>query len=477
MAHGGTTFGLWSGADRPFKPDTSSYDYDAPISEAGWPTEKFARTRALMTRYLAPGEMLPDPPARNPVIAVAATRAGERAPLLNNLPEPVHDAFPHTMEHYDQGFGAILYRTTLPAGPAATLEAAAVHDLGIVHLDGRRVGVMDRRHRSFRLRLPERKVPAVLDVLVEAMGRVNFGPEVHDRKGLHGPVRVGEEVLSGWDVYRFPLDAAPPTGLDFKAPGPDPGGVAFWRAALDVPEPGDTFLDMSRWGKGIAWVNGHCLGRFWNIGPTQTMYVPGPWLRSGRNEIVILDLLGPSEPVVRGLKEPVLDRLRPELDPSRRGRTAPDRAVVGVTALEGRFAPGTDVQVVRFSRPVRGRYVALESLSAHDGKPYAAAAELSLLDPDGEPLDQGAWSIAGVDSEELSREDGSAGNALDGQAATFWHTQWADASPGHPHRLVIDIRASRAVGGLRYVPRPGAGAVGGRIKDYRMIVRERLALP
>lgn len=190
-----------------------------------------------MRAYLKPGETLPDPPARNPVIAVAAVAAQERALLLKNenLPEPIHDALPHTMEHYDQGFGLILYRTRLPAGPAATLEAAAVHDLGIASLDGRMVGVMDRRNRSFRLTLPERKAPAVLDLLIEAMGRVNFGPEVHDRKGLHAPVRLAGEPLSGWEVYRVPLEAGPPSGLKFKAAGPDRNGAAFWRVALYVP--------------------------------------------------------------------------------------------------------------------------------------------------------------------------------------------------------------------------------------------------
>ena len=124
MVHGGTTFGFWTGADRPFKPDTSSYDYDAPISEAGWPTEKFFKTRELFARYLLPGETIPEPPAKNPVVTLAPVEATVCAPLLENLPAGVSDSRPRAMEQYDQGYGCILYRTTLPAGPEAVLEAA-----------------------------------------------------------------------------------------------------------------------------------------------------------------------------------------------------------------------------------------------------------------------------------------------------------------------------------------------------------------
>ncbi len=317
MVHGGTTFGLWSGADRPFKPDTSSYDYDAPISEAGWPTEKFSQTRALFAQHLLPGESIPEPPAKNAVITFGSTELRECAPVLANLPAPRIDATPRTMEQYDQGYGCILYRTLIPAGAPATVEASAVHDVGLVFVDGQRIGFMDRRNGNFRVDLPARAMQATLDILIEAMGRVNFGVEVHDRKGLVGPVRIiaadGQAIESkSWEVYPLPLDGPMLDRLHYKklrAAGP-----AFWRTKVTIGTPGDTFLDMRSWGKGAVWVNGHCLGRYWNIGPTQTMYVPGPWLKQGKNELVIFDLLGPSAPVVEGLAQPVLDQLRPELD-------------------------------------------------------------------------------------------------------------------------------------------------------------------
>jgi len=313
MAHGGTTFGLWSGCDKPFKPDTSSYDYDAPISEAGWATEKFFQTRELFAKYLQQGESLTEPPARNPVITFPPVEAREAARVFENLPAALDDPQPRNMEAYDQGYGCILYRTTVPAGAAAALEVAAARDFGYVYLDGKRAGVLDRRGGDPRLQLPDRPKASTLDILVEPMGRINFGPEMADRKGLIGPVKLGGSVLAGWRIFRLPLDKGMLRELRYRA-APKGAGPAFWRASVSLAQPGDTFLDLRGWGKGVVWVNGHCLGRFWDIGPTQTAYAPGCWLRRGANEVVILDLKGPRDPVVAGLASPILDQLRPDLD-------------------------------------------------------------------------------------------------------------------------------------------------------------------
>jgi beta-galactosidase len=315
MAHGGTTFGLWSGTDHPFKPDTSDYDYDAPISESGRATAKFIATRELIKKYLAPGEKLPEPPASNPAMQVAPFTLTESAALMENLGAPITDQQPRNMESYDQGHGCILYRTTLPAGPAATLQLEA-HDFAWVLLDGCQVGVLDRRTPQNQVKLPARANPARLDILVEAVGHINFGVEMHDRKGLQGPVSLvtteNSTALNSWQVYPLNLEAPMLAGLKWKSG--TTVGPAFWRGSFTVDQPADTFLDLRAWGKGVVWVNDHCLARFWNIGPTQTAYLPGPWLHAGRNEIVILDLLGPSAPVIAGLKNPILDQLRPELD-------------------------------------------------------------------------------------------------------------------------------------------------------------------
>ena len=478
MAHGGTTFGFGTGCDRPFKPDTSSYDYDAPITEAGWAGQKFVPTRSLFSRFLLPGETLPEPPPNLPVITIASTPASETASLFDNLPKPVRDDKPRNMEAYNQGLGCILYRTMLPPGPAGTLSAKAIHDIGQVFLDGKRIGFLDRRSNSFKINIPERKKPTRLDLLVDAMGRVNFGPEIHDRKGIIGPVTFhdGKNTMepTGWYVYNLPLDAKMLGAMKYQpAGGVEAGAVGprFWRAQVQVDTPGDTFLDVRGWGKGMVWVNGHNLGRYWGIGPQQTMYVPGPWLHAGVNEVVVLDLVGGKARSVAGLEQPVLDQLMPELDFANRVRPEATLTLEGKTpAHAAAFAPGSDAQTVMFGKPARGRYFCLESLSAHDGKAYAACAELALLDRSGKPLGAQSWTIAYADSEERTKEDGSAENAIDGQTSNYWHSSWGKSSPQHPHQLVINLGAECEVAGFRYTPRQGDSQVGGRIKDYRIFV-------
>ena len=476
MAHGGTTFGLWSGCDRPFKPDTSSYDYDAPISEAGWATPKFFQTRALFAKYLLPGGKLPKPTAQKPVVSFAPVALKEVAPIFENLPAAVKDATPRNMEAYDQGYGCILYRTKIPAGAATTLEAAAIHDFGYVFIDGKRVGILDRRSASAKILLPERQAEAQLDIVVEPMGRINFGPEMADRKGLIAPVILGGEILKGWEIFNLPLDDQMLASLKFTGGTPAAHAPAFWRGTFNLEKAGDTFLDLRGWGKGDLWVNGHCLGRYWNIGPSQTAYAPGCWLRAGENQIVILDLLGPQRPEIAGLEKPILDQLRPQLDFQKSHRPLVKLNLDSAPPVHaGTFAPGADTQEIKFAAPAKGRFFCLESLNAFDGKPYAAVAELDLLDAGGNAISHNGWTIAYVDSEERDAEDGSAENAIDGQTANYWHTEWKNISPDHPHRLILNLGKTQVISGFRYVPRQSDG--GGRIKDYRIFIGDNLVQP
>jgi beta-galactosidase len=337
------------------------------------------------------------------------------------------------------------------------------------------VGVMDRRNRSFKVRVPERKNDATLDILVEPMGRVNFGAEVHDRKGLYAPVSLDGTELKGWTVFNLRLDDLMLAGLKYRDAGqitsPSSRRPAFWRATVNIEKPGDTFLDLRSWGKGIVWVNGHCLGRYWNIGPTQTAYAPGCWLSAGKNEIVILDLLGPEKPIVAGLEKPILSELHPEKDFAKVRRPMGTLKLDSATPVHtGSFSPGTATQEIKLGSPATGYFFCIESLNAQDGKSFAAIAELDLLDEFGRSLSHEGWTIAYVDSEERAQEDGTAENAIDGQTANFWHTQWSSAQPNHPHRLVLDLGQTRTISGFRYVPRPGDATVGGRIKDYRAYV-------
>ncbi len=480
MAHGGTTFGFWPGSDRPFLPDTSSYDYDAPISEAGWVTPKFEAIRGVFAQYLNEGETLTTPPPANPVVAIPAFALTETAPVLANLTQPVTDTSARHIEAYDQSRGVTVYSTTLPAGPAGVLSARAVHDFGWVFLDGKPAGVFDRRSRRYELPIPARAAEARLDIVVEAMGRVNFGREVFDRKGIHGPVRFAPggadpREVRDWKIHPFELDAENLASLRFQPGAVDAkAGPTFWRGTFEVAEARDTFLDVRQLGKGMVWVNGHCLGRFWNIGPQQTMYVPGPWLRAGRNEIIVLDMIGPAKPELAGLGKPILDVLRPELDFARPTRAKGTFDATGLTAAHaGQLRPEPEWQSARFEQPVTGRYLAFEALDAHDGKDHATISELDALGTDGTVMSKSMWKILWADSEEVSSEAGYAENMLDGQPNTHWHTGYGSGTTPYPHRVVIDLGESTTVAGIRYLSRSGGNNQPGRVKNYRVLVSDQ----
>ena len=177
-----------------------------------------------------------------------------------------------------------------------------------------------------------------------------------------------------------------------------------------------------------------------------------------------------------GLAKPVLDELHPEKDFAKTRRPAVKVNLDATTvAISGSFAPGTDTQEIKFTAPATGNFFCLESLNAHDGKPYAAVAELDLLDAAGKTISHDGWTIAFVDSEEREKEDGTAENAIDGQTANMWHTEWSGASPNHPHELILNLGQSQTLSGFRYVPRQSEGA--GRIKDYRVYVGDNMVTP
>jgi beta-galactosidase len=206
------------------------------------------------------------------------------------------------------------------------------------------------------------------------------------------------------------------------------------------------------------------------------MYLPGPWIRKGRNEVVVLDLTGPrgqGVPTIAGLATPILDQPHRERDLPRPPSTVRLQLDGVKPAHDGEFAPGSQTQDIRFAAPAAGRQFCLEALDAFDGKPYAAVAELSLLDKDGKLLDQSNWTVAWVDSEEATKEDGGALNAINGQNSDYWIT--ALKGDAYPHRLVLDLGRTMEVAGLRYVPRQGPDGTTGRIRRFRAYVGAALA--
>jgi beta-galactosidase len=311
MFHGGTTFGFMNGANidhGAYHPQTSSYDYDAALDESGRPTPKYFAFRDVIARH-EPGVTLPPVPASPPTIAIPPFTLRGAASLWDELPAPVHTARPRSMEHVGQSYGYILYRTRVSGPRRGELVIRDVRDYAQVYVNGALAGTLDRRLAQDSLALSIPEGGAQLDILVENGGRVNYTTALRDeRKGITHSVSFGGRELTGWDVFPLPMPVVPRPHFTDRAA---PAGPAFYRATFHLEHVGDTFLDTRGWGKGTVWVNGHQLGRFWRIGPQQTLYLPAPWLREGENEVVVFDLETPSQRTMRGLDRPVRDE-RPE---------------------------------------------------------------------------------------------------------------------------------------------------------------------
>ena len=351
-------------------------------------------------------------------------------------------------------------------------------------LDGKRIGVLDRRHRGIRPRIyrAKEKSPRLLQIVVEAMGRINSSSGMEDRKGMSGRVRLDKTELTGWTARMIPLDpdgedileavakngrdGVPPPSAAVNATGSS-DSPSLYVGKLDVSDetPSDTFLDMTAWTKGIAWVNGHNLGRFWSIGPQQTLYVPGCWLRKGGNEIVVLDFFGPrGKCEVNFAGKAVLDVLQIDTD-FNRVRREHEKFVGGEEVASGTFPSGDESQVVMFGKGVRGNYFTLQAVTTYDAKNLATISEFAFLDRDGNPMNSLDVQITGVDSEEEIREDGVAENAVDGQIEAYWLT----SSRTLPHWIEFYVPAKAEVFGFRYTPRQNKNI--GRIKDWKFFAR------
>lgn len=481
MTHGGTNWGHWAGANSPgFAPDVTSYDYDAPISESGQITPKYHALRKTLGKYYN-GKKLPAIPVSIKTVAVPEFKLKEVAPLFSNLPEAKEDAEIRTMEEYDQGFGSILYRTTLPGLEAGSiLTVNDPHDFAQIFIDGKYIGKLDRRLSEKNIALPKVKAGAQLDILVEAMGRINFGRAIKDFKGITDKVTVTERrdnhdfvcKLRNWKVYNIEDAYETYTGIGEYMPigafTPDSAGRmprGVYRGTFNLNKVGDTFLDFSTWGKGLVYVNGHPMGRIWEIGPQQTLYMPGCWLKKGENEILVFDIIGPKEAKVQGLKEPLLDNLQVQKQLSHRIEGQSLDLSAETPVLSGSFKPGNGWQEVSLDKPVRGRYIAIEALDAINGGERAAIAEFYVVDDKGKRLVREPWTVVYADSEDM-KGNRSADKMFDLQESTYWSTAKGSA---FPHVVVIDLGAEHSVGAIQYLPRMEAD-VPGAIRNYRVFV-------
>jgi beta-galactosidase len=348
MIHGGTNFGFWAGANvdgERYLPHITSYDYDAPISEAGDYCQpgiggdcKYYVLRDLIAKHT--GRSLPEPPPRPAIRSYGKVDVKESLPLMEAVPAlfsggGIRAEVPDIMEEYGQRWGLILYRTRLPAKAlekdGALDLGGAPHDYATVFVDGELAGRLDRSEPATNLTLRARHAQGKgkgnqiqLDILVEAMGRQNFGCDTGnwDWKGLTSQnVTLNGKRLRGWEVFPLQLDdvsdlayasgqsgaalvsAARRRMLEVPAVGGkrNADAPAFFRGTFEVDAAtavrgpsghlADTYLALHGWSKGIAWVNGFNLGWYWpRLGPQMTLYVPGPVLREGANEVVLLEV-------------------------------------------------------------------------------------------------------------------------------------------------------------------------------------------
>lgn len=296
MFHGGTNFGFLNGAnleDGQFQSDVTSYDYAAPLDEAGDPSPRFWAYRQVLEKYVPLHSLarLPSTP-KHAYGTVAMTGAVGLFDSLDVLSQVRASLTPPPMEMVDQNYGFILYRTHLSGPrPTSTLHARELHDRALIFLDGQYQATLERETGNEQTSFEVPPDGVRLDLLVENMGRVNFGPHLLDLKGILGGVTLAGQFQFGWQVFPLPLDDL--SKLRFTSTrGEPPNRPTFYRGTFNVDQPADTFLALPGWTKGVVWVNGFNLGRYWERGPQKRLYLPAPILKIGENELIILELHG-----------------------------------------------------------------------------------------------------------------------------------------------------------------------------------------
>ena len=475
MAHGGTTFGQWGGANSPpYKANVASYDYNAPISEAGLPTDKFYAVRDLLKNYLNEGEMVPDPPLAKPTVLIPEFEMTETANLFENLPKPNLTEEIKPMEMFNQGWGSILYRTKIkPTAGKSLLVMTDLHDWAMVFVNGKLIGKADRRLNENSIALPAIEKESQLDILVDATGRVNYDKTIIDRKGITQKVEVvsdkGKTTLLNWEVYSFPVDYNFQKALNFKTGKSN--GPTWHRGSFTLEKTGDANIDMEGYGRGMVWINGYNIGRYWKIGPQQTLYMPGCWLKKGKNEIIVLDLEGSSSTKIKGVANPILDKIYKDESLVHRkvGETLDLTNEKPVSS--GAFTPGHGWKTILFEQIVTARYICLNAVSPQkSGDKFATLAEIELTGVDGNSLSRTKWKLRYADSEEVTSENNSADRVYDNQESTFWHTDYSTLKPGYPHQLVIDLGETVKIQGFRCLTRTDQSD-NGLIKDYQFFAK------
>lgn len=480
MVYGGTSFGYWGGFNTPFVPMTTSYDYDSPINETGKLTDKFYAIKELFDQNLNEGETAV---ANEDVSAWVGVQTGTiaatptyaslwDAPSYTTVISEATDA-PLTFENADLGYGYAIYETTLAAGQGGKLMADC-RDLGVVRVDGEFVGYLDRRTTWGWVEIPTADKPRKLEILVEALGRNHYAAFNDASKGLRGKPTLDKVPLSGWTMKTFNFlkwdeekgaYASEMDNLEFVADAkPSARSGSFYKYNVTLDPSKDALLDMRAWRRGMVCVNGTWVGRYWTIGPQQTLYIPGCWLKAGENanEIIILDTVGVEPQNELTFAEThIISENRSDLDyyvaPELPEQPKSLEALWGEAVKTGNLANNRSLQTVNFDEEVTGRYFAFKATSAHSGQ-YAACAEFNLLDAAGNALDRSNWTIVSCSSQEQRGEDAQIEKMLDGNNSTIWHSEWKVVQSTLPQYFVIDLGEEKTVGGFTLLGRQSGDA-------------------
>ena len=506
MTHGGTSFGHWAGANSPgFQPDVTSYDYDAPINEYGHTTPKYFELREMMAKH-NDGKKLPAvPKAPMPLISVPTFKFTEYKPLVYGYTKRTVEQAPKTFEEYDMGWGTMVYVVSLPANDKPSTLTGEFHDFAQVYLENKYIGKIDRVKNEKSLDLPAMPNGGKLTIVVEGMGRINFGRAIKDYKGIVGNVTItsqspyGEITLkpTAWAQLAIPDDYQNAVkALSGKSMADaeleevvakahsdavikiDPWGerkAGYYRGFFNINKVGDTFINMEAFGKGQVYVNGHALGRFWQIGPQQTLYLPGCWLKKGKNEVIVLDVVGPKGeagkvgtdvmPTAFCQDHPELDKLN--LEKSNKHNEPGHRMDLNsdTPAWKGDLKAGNGWQTIKLDKPVTGRYFAFECNSSQSGDSQIAIAEVYLQDAQGNRIDRNNWVAYYADSE---KGNSTLDKMFDLQESTYWQTE---KGANFPHLCIVDMGKEMTISAFEYLPRAEQGAPGS-VKGIKFFVKK-----
>lgn len=506
MTHGGTSFGHWAGANSPgFQPDVTSYDYDAPINEYGHTTPKYFELREMMAKH-NDGKKLPAvPKAPMPLISVPIFKFTEYKPLVYGYTKKTVEQAPKTFEEYDMGWGTMVYVVSLPANDKPSTLTGEFHDFAQVYLENKYIGKIDRVKNEKSLDLPAMPNGGKLTIVVEGMGRINFGRAIKDYKGIVGNVTItsqspyGEITLkpTAWAQLAIPDDYQNAVkALSGKSMADaeleevvakahsdavikiDPWGerkAGYYRGFFNINKVGDTFINMEAFGKGQVYVNGHALGRFWQIGPQQTLYLPGCWLKKGKNEVIVLDVVSPKGeagkvgtdvmPTAFCQDHPELDKLN--LEKSNKHNEPGHRMDLNsdTPAWKGDLKAGNGWQTIKLDKPVTGRYFAFECNSSQSGDSQIAIAEVYLQDAQGNRIDHNNWVAYYADSE---KGNSTLDKMFDLQESTYWQTE---KGANFPHLCIVDMGKEMTISAFEYLPRAEQGAPGS-VKGIKFFVKK-----